>query len=419
MRRFLSASSFALAACLLLAPASGWAQEKKTVVYEVDGQQYTSLDAAYAALKAGYDREVALLPKADNHVSGKLLAVMAPYEQILKLAAASSSQPEQAAGIAMQLELASRANLDALAKQALFDGIDIQVSDHPQSLPTQGYDYMLSLQPTDDGKHLAWRMVKTSSPGRLAILGNDGGPTPQRLRAFVTRVANVADKLNQAGGPQIIPGQAAPQPQVHGVMTGTIFFIEASGLALTNAHVVNGCQSLKVALPDGETEAKLVEADASNDLALIKVPGRKGPLAHFRAPPPVRQGEDVVVYGFPMAGSLSTQGNLTTGIVSALTGLKDDSRYLQITAPVQHGNSGGPVLDGSGHVLGVVASRLNSDQPGQQAQNVNFAIKSQIALNFLDTNGVAYDTAASKGRQATADIGDMARGFTAMVKCQK
>ncbi len=102
----------------------------------------------------------------------------------------------------------------------------------------------------------------------------------------------------------------------------------------------------------------------------------------------MRQGEDIVVYGFPLPGVLSSGGNVSTGNVTALTGLGDDSRFLQISAPVQPGNGGGPLLDRSGNVVGVVVSKLNAlsvaSATGDVPQNVNFAIKASVALAFLE-----------------------------------
>ena len=104
-------------------------------------------------------------------------------------------------------------------------------------------------------------------------------------------------------------------------------------------------------------------------------------VASFRVEPP-RLAETVVVYGFPLSGMLSSSGNVTLGNISALMGLGDDSRDVQISAAVQPGNSGGPMFDGSGLLLGVVQSKLNAIRAasvtGDIAQNVNFAIRGSL-----------------------------------------
>ena len=103
--------------------------------------------------------------------------------------------------------------------------------------------------------------------------------------------------------------------------------------------------------------------------------------------------EKAITYGFPLRGLLSTNGNLTLGYVSAMSGLGDDRNYIQITTPVQQGNSGGPLLyDGSGHVIGVVVAKLDALRvmlaTGDMPQNVNFAVESSAVRNFLKQNNL-------------------------------
>ena len=139
--------------------------------------------------------------------------------------------------------------------------------------------------------------------------------------------------------------------------------------------------------------------------------------AAFRTGRPTRAGESAVVFGFPLSELLASTGNVTTGIVTALAGLRDDPHQIQISAPVQPGSSGGPVLDASGHLIGVVVSKLNAVL-GEVPQNVNFAIKASTAANFLDAHGIAYKSAAGEKALPIPDIVEQARGFSAQVLCQ-
>jgi tetratricopeptide (TPR) repeat protein len=131
----------------------------------------------------------------------------------------------------------------------------------------------------------------------------------------------------------------------------------------------------------------------------------------------------VVALGYPLSGLLATTANLTVGNVSALAGIGDDSRYLQISAPVQPGNSGGPLLDPSGHLVGIVTSKLNAASvaryTGDIPQNVNFAIKAEVARTFLDSKGIVYRTVRSDQQLSPADVGDMARPFTVYIECEQ
>ncbi len=101
----------------------------------------------------------------------------------------------------------------------------------------------------------------------------------------------------------------------------------------------------------------------------------------------------------------------------------NDRRLIQITAPVQPGNSGGPVLDSSGNIVGVVVGRLNAlklaQQTGRLPQNVNFAISGATARAFLDAHEIRYKVARSTATLSSVDIAALARGFTVSVECRK
>jgi serine protease Do len=163
--------------------------------------------------------------------------------------------------------------------------------------------------------------------------------------------------------------------------------------------------------------AQVVAVDQDDDLALLKLERRTETTAAFRIGRPPRAGESAVVFGFPRLQLLSSTGNVTTGIVTALAGLRDNPHQIQISAPVQPGNSGGPVLDASGYLIGVVVSKLNAVR-GDLPQNVNFAINGSIAANFLDAHGIAYRSATGEKTLPIPDIAEQARGFSAQVLCE-
>jgi hypothetical protein len=165
----------------------------------------------------------------------------------------------------------------------------------------------------------------------------------------------------------------------------------------------------------------LIASDDKNDLAVLSGLPSLSSVAVFRDLPPVRAGEAVVAMGYPLSGLLAATANLSSGNVSALAGLRDDPRYLQISAPVQPGNSGGPLLDSSGHLIGVVTAKLNAALvaafTGDIPQNVNFALKAEVARAFLDTKGIAYRKTRSDKNLSPADVGDIARPFTVQIEC--
>ena len=216
------------------------------------------------------------------------------------------------------------------------------------------------------------------------------------------------------------PGTPAPPTKTKG--TGTGFYITRQGHVLTAAHVIDKCPTVMVSRPGGSSAAAAVVAtDSQNDLAVLMGAPPQG-VASFRTARAVRPGESVVAYGFPLTGTLSSGGTVTSGNVNALSGLGDDTRYLQISAPVQPGNSGGPLLDSTGAVVGVVTSQINAVRvarsTGSVPQNVNFAIKVDVVKTFLDTRGIAIEAAASGRELGTPDIGERARAFSVLVECK-
>jgi S1-C subfamily serine protease len=190
---------------------------------------------------------------------------------------------------------------------------------------------------------------------------------------------------------------------------------------VTNAHVVEKCDLIMIKTSDGKVEAaKLVNTDSTNDLALLKTSISPKSIAKIRIG--ARLGEGVAAFGYPHSELLSTSGNFTLGNVTALTGMGDDSRYFQISTPVQSGNSGGPLLDTSGNVVGVVSAKLNALklalQAGDLPQNVNFAVKGAMLATFLNSNNLAMKSGAVADKPLDpADLADRAKEISAFVLC--
>jgi S1-C subfamily serine protease len=231
----------------------------------------------------------------------------------------------------------------------------------------------------------------------------------------------VAPPIAPAPAPAPKPEPPAPQASPKRDGSGTGFFVSASGYLLTNAHVVDGCSTIELPGPEGALSVRLIAKDRTNDLALLKADRAPAKFAQLRTG--VRLGETVAAFGYPLLGVLSTTGNFTLGNVTSLTGLRDDTRYLQISTPVQPGNSGGPLLDASGNFVGVVSAKLNAllvmlATDGDIPQNVNFAIKSSVAATFMESNGVSFSTGLLGAPLAPADLADAAKAISTPVLCK-
>ena len=190
---------------------------------------------------------------------------------------------------------------------------------------------------------------------------------------------------------------------------------------MTNHHVVAGCTTFEINRVGALAEpGRLIASDEKNDLALLKTGIVPPVVPGLRTR--VRVGEGIAVFGFPLSGLLATSGNFTQGNVTALAGLADDTRMLQISAPVQPGNSGGPLIDSTGNVVGVIVSKLNALSVAQVTkdlpQNVNFAIKTAIAVNFLESNSIAPVMVGDAKTLDGADIAERAKEFTVRIVCR-
>jgi S1-C subfamily serine protease len=173
--------------------------------------------------------------------------------------------------------------------------------------------------------------------------------------------------------------------------SGTGFLI-SSELVATSFHVVEGSHSITLHLSDGSTaKATTLSMDRSKDLAVLKMQ-RPTTLRFLRvASDTVDLGAEVFTIGFPQPDLMGVEPKLSTGVISSTSGIQDDSRAYQISVPVQAGNSGGPLIDSEGRVVGIVASKLNAakvfEWTGDLPQNVNYAVKS-IFLSRLMSGDV-------------------------------
>lgn len=186
---------------------------------------------------------------------------------------------------------------------------------------------------------------------------------------------------DEADGAQV----AADRSNRYG--SGSGFFVTKDGYFVTSYHVIEDARRIKVKTVEGAYEAELVRVDVANDLAVLKVSGTFTAIP-VRGSGSVRLADRVATVGFPNPRLQGVSPKYSSGEVAALTGAGDDPRYMQISVPVQPGNSGGALVDASGCVVGVVAARLNEQravkQTGSSPQNVNYAVKGSILLNLLE-----------------------------------
>ena len=173
--------------------------------------------------------------------------------------------------------------------------------------------------------------------------------------------------------------------------SGSGFFITTGGAIATNAHVVEGAANIEVTVSNeiGVTtyKTKILLIDSKNDGALLQVDDEK-----FKGlnsiPYSITENSDVgskvFTIGYPLNNIMGNNYKVTDGIISSKSGISDDVRYYQISVPLQPGNSGGPLFNKDGNVIGLTSARLNSQAVGTHIENVNYAIKSSYLLNLYN-----------------------------------
>ena len=171
--------------------------------------------------------------------------------------------------------------------------------------------------------------------------------------------------------------------------SGTAFFISTDGFLLTASHVVENAHTIKVFTHDGEREAKVISRDSVNDIAILKIDCSNASALILKPSSSVRIGAEVFTIGFPNVNLQGFYPKYTKGSISSLMGLQDDPRHFQISIPVQPGNSGGPLVDSDGKVVGIILARLSDkvaiESTGMIPQNVNYAIKSSFIMALIES----------------------------------
>jgi S1-C subfamily serine protease len=181
------------------------------------------------------------------------------------------------------------------------------------------------------------------------------------------------------------------------ISTGTGFFVSKSGYVVTASHVIENANKVVVFTRTGEElQAQIVDTDPANDVALLKVDAPAKPL-EIATDAEADVGEQILTIGYPLPDIQGVAQKATFGRINALSGIGDDVRYLQIDTPVQPGNSGGPLIDSRGHVIGIIEAVLKPEANGTIPQNVNYAIKSDYLVPLLEHSGIATDNERQSG----------------------
>ena len=211
----------------------------------------------------------------------------------------------------------------------------------------------------------------------------------------------------------------ANNKEVYSTSSGSGFAVTSDGYVITNYHVIEGCTDVKIHDKGRKIKASIVTYDPSNDIALLKgdfIPKKFYPLSR-KAPELLTE---VFVAGHPFGKRISASVKVTKGIVSSLSGVGNNFSNFQIDAALQPGNSGGPIMNNKGNVVGVAVAKLKRDWAIKEFDSVpelvNFGVKSSVVIGILESENINL-IAPYKEAKSRAELGSMITDGTYYLSC--
>jgi len=214
--------------------------------------------------------------------------------------------------------------------------------------------------------------------------------------------------------PSLIP-KHKPKPDDNKVVrasSGTGFFVSRSGHIITNHHVVEECKAVKVSFKGKEVKASVLAVDRHNDLAILKTalnPNKVFPVSGEDA----ALLEDIVIAGFPLGKKISASIKTSKGSVTSLAGVGDNYSRFQTDAALNQGNSGGPIMDQKGNVVGVAVSAYGKQEG---VESFNFGIKASTLKAFAQSNGLTFMSPNSRDL-SNSELGQLITNATLYLEC--
>jgi S1-C subfamily serine protease len=400
-------------------------QQKPRLTINFDGQSYSDVDSFIAAIRGKSDGQLANVKRVSDPIGGKALVVIPDTDRLRPLVEQRNRGP-LAPYVSRLAEVDYEGHQKAgkaIEYSGLFDHVDIVTRNDTTDPPFDGYDYVIFHKVFTTGQDQTgiwqgiWLVKRAPSPETKLARFDVGAPSHEWYNTFISSVRKAAIALGAEGKSGTAAGTGG-DGTVNSVLTGVI--VATGGEIVTNNHGVANCESMRVQKGEETYPATLVLRDQQNDLAILHVAHTFPTAAVFRESP-VHQGDAVAAYGFPLDHVLASGGTFTSGSISAMTGIGDDTRYFQVSVPVQPGNSGGPLLDQNGHLVGIVTAKLNvlslAAATGDIAQNVNFAIKENLIRGVLETDGIQYATSSSDKALSDTALAARAQEIAVRVQC--
>ena len=223
-----------------------------------------------------------------------------------------------------------------------------------------------------------------------------------------TRLSNLfAEKPKEKKKPKSTPDDDKIVP----ASSGSGFFVSKEGHAITNYHVIEGCDINKLSFKGSQTEVKVLAVDKVNDIAILKS-NAKPDVIFPVSNEDVSLLEDVIVAGFPLGKQISSAIKTHKGVVTALAGAGDNYSFFQTDAAINQGNSGGPIINQKGNVVGIAVATWVEEG----VQGVHFGIKSSTLKTFASANGLSFASPNYRDL-SNKDLGKLITKGTVYVEC--
>jgi S1-C subfamily serine protease len=245
------------------------------------------------------------------------------------------------------------------------------------------FDFAMRVTETKS-KRIVWSA--TGEYGQAGLFINQTKSTSEAMSAMV---ADFAKSFPPSSASEVASSEVSPATSSTTVTaSGTGFFISPDGLLLTANHVIENAKVIEIVLPNQKrSTAKVLHSQPGIDLAILETDHRQGEYLSIPSALDSKLGEQVFTIGFPATAVLGEDAKYSEGTVSSLTGIKGDASVLQVSVPVQPGNSGGPLINRKGEAIGVVISSAAPGPflraTGALPQNVNFAVRSDLCKPLL------------------------------------
>lgn len=207
------------------------------------------------------------------------------------------------------------------------------------------------------------------------------------------------------------------------ITSGTGFFVNRFGFILTNGHVVTNCKNIVVRGPKFTKPAALIGKDKVNDMAILRVDSKDNEFAKLAYIKELKESSLVVtIAGFPVISGFSPLFNLTETEIESLNGPLGEEGWIQLLNVARRGNSGGPVMDENGNVVGMILGKIKMENLSYNAgarpeRAADVAINSNVIKNFLTKHNIPVSESPNTTGKEKKNLYDVAKSFAVNISC--